>query len=339
MWRVNLGRFFLLVIVSTAVLGLLDVRSVLEIVSVESTSPLNPFPTGSLDFVRLLDSTVSHVYFASETNIGDIASESRAVYTIIGPDYPPSKAIVEAVKRYYDEGSLDVLVADETSLASNLARELAGVEITGSMLLRSDASGEYAYIVPIACSNGLVFLSTKVSSVEIVEPREGYKYTVLCWFTSDDKKTPVAVLAENPRGSRILVIGDSSIFANFMIRGMYGFPSSKSIVLSLVKTVFPQAKAFIVEDTLYRKYTLLKASSLVARIASMASYAVHSLGSWIIESPTHLLPAILLLPPLASLKALGVPPREKKRRSPFSYEEEVYMRKVREAIRQRKSRE
>jgi hypothetical protein len=327
---VSLGRFFLLVVATATVLGLLDVRSVLEVVSVRSTSPLNPFPTGSLDFVRLLDSAVQSVYFASRVSIDDVVGEMRAVYVVIGPDYPPPKSIIDVVKRYYDEGSLDLLVADETGLASSLTREVAGIEVTGHLLLRSDAGGEYAYIVPIVCGNGLVFLSTKVSSIEVVEPMEGYRYKVLCWFTSGQDRVPVAVLAENSRGSRVLVIGDSSIFANFMIRGMYGFPSSRSIVLLLVKSVFPDAKVFIVEDSLYKKYTILRASSFTARLVGAASHAVHSLGSLLLASPLRLIAALALLPPLAALRALGMPQR-RKRRDVFRVEEEAYLGKVADA--------
>ncbi len=331
MWRVNLGKFFLLTIAVALVLGLLDVRSILEVVGVETTSPLNPFPTGSLDFVRLLDSIVHNVYFASETSIGDIVENERAVYVLIGPDYPPSRPIIEVVKRHYSEGRLDILVADETGLASSLSREVAGVEVTGHLLLRSDASGEYAYIVPIICSNGLVFLSTKVSSVEVVEPMEGYRYNVLCWFTNGQNRVPVAILAENSRGSRILVIGDSSIFANFMIRGMYGFPSTRNTALLIVKEVFPESKTFIVEDTVYKKYAVLRANRFTARLLDMTLYAAYSLGSLLSETPIRLLTVLALVPPLAALKILGLPQR-RKRREVFRYEEEAYLRKVIDAV-------
>jgi hypothetical protein len=229
-----LERYRLTLLLLIAGLLLLAVAgSVVEtrVAYVLSTSPENDFVTGSSSFYTTLVKKGYHIILSSPASLPDISSKSKCVvYMLIGPDKPLSPTEAELIANLYREGKISILVADETGAANVLLEKLHAAVVGGFVTAPPRLTGE-ALIVPVRCGS-MVVVSSKVAA--LVGVGNG---RIVCRAYNGYGWVPIAALYVSPKGSKLLVIGDSSIFANFEFNGLYGFPQTKSLALSLVNLV------------------------------------------------------------------------------------------------------
>ncbi|GEM_PF-6830117 len=292
---VSTRSLFLFVLIIVLLLGSGGIKYSVKVVDIYSTSPRNPFLTGTSTFYKELENRGYEVSFGRYR--GDL-------YVVLGPDkaLPPDdrKYIVDRFR----QGKLSILVADETGILNSLLVELAGVKISGKYL-RWPHGGSYELIVPINCLGKILF-STKVSYVVGV-PRDA---RVLCTFEdSEGVEYPVAVLIERKR-NRLLVVADSSIFANFLYRGYRGLGPSKWAALSLFSHVASPNHKIVFEDKLYEESVIAKFAGVGFEVVGFVAHILGglslkfseiSISKWVILSSSTSV--------IVSIYLLGLPPR------------------------------
>ncbi len=228
---------YLLPILAVVLVGLTATSGLhYRFVATESTSPLNAGIYGTSIFVRLLASRGYTVVLAQPSELETL--KGHIVYVVIGPDKPFTRDEIDALKRLAEEGRLSLLVGDELGIANGLTGELLGVKVAGSQLRVEENLGTgWDDFVPARCLNDTILFS-KPSALMGGEP--------LCralgtpWLDADgdrhvevgEARLPGAVLAAYVErgGVQGIVVADSSIFANYMVKGYRGLPPTAQIV-------------------------------------------------------------------------------------------------------------
>ncbi len=293
---VSIRNLFLFALIIVLVIGSSGVKYSVKVVDLYSTSPRNPFLTGTSAFYEELEKRGYRVSFGRYR--GDL-------YVVIGPDKTLPQDDVKFIVERFRQGRLSILVADETGIMNGLLVELAGIKISGKYLRWPRGDGVSSLIVPISCLGRIVF-STKVSYIVNI-PEDA---RILCSFKSrEGVEYPVAVLVE--RGSsKLLVVADSSIFANFLYRGYRGLGPSKWIALSLFSHVASPRHKILFEDRLYEESIVVKFASIGFEIVEFTTRILGGLSSEFSEiSTARWIIVSSFISTITSIYILGFPPR------------------------------
>ena len=187
-----------------------------------STSPLNPGPGGTSSFVEDLDKWYNVVLGNTSTLEG---LRVRATYLIIGPDTPLNDNEIEIIVKLVKAGRLNLLIADETANTRRLLRALGLPPMDGTVYNESVKGGGWEFMVKIACEGHEAWASRAVRV-----PR-GPGGEGVCSYKNDG----TAAVLYNINGSRVLIVGDSSIFANYLYNGYDGLKPSRNVALFLAR--------------------------------------------------------------------------------------------------------
>lgn len=187
-----------------------------------STSPNNPGEGGSYWFYKDL-STRANVILGGPHTLEK--TRGARLYLVIGPDKPFTDTEAELIARSVEEGNLTLLVADETSNSRSLLEAL-GLNVLGETVYNETVhGGGWEWVVKLTCLNQTIY------TTKAVRVRETPGSRVICRYGDG---TPAAASYKVGNGT-VIVVGDSSIFANFLYRGDYKLlPPSRNVVLMIV---------------------------------------------------------------------------------------------------------
>ena len=254
-----------------------------RIAYVLSTSPENSFVTGSSSFYTALVKQGYHATLASPRTLKDLAERlDCTVYMLIGPDKPLEPSEAELIANLYREGKISILVADETGAANILLTKLHAATIGSLVLAPAKLTGS-SLITPIYCGS-TVTVSSKVVALTNIDGGR-----VVCTAYNGREWIPIAALYTNSKGAKLLVIGDSSIFANFEFDGLYGFPKTDRLALKLVSLIAKPGCTIVYDNSHY-----LTARIRFGRLALFTSRLL-------LAAPQATALAILSQKPLAAL--------------------------------------
>ncbi|ABM80151.1 hypothetical protein [Hyperthermus butylicus] len=313
-WLESYRLLFLALLAITGVLGLASVGLEARVTSILSTSPENSFLTGSSSFYNELAARYPVQLGGPET----IQPGWCTTYLLIGPDKPIKHGEAAWLAELYREGRVSMLIADETGNANPLLEVLGAGRIAG-LVAAKPSTTPHPYMVLVNC-NGTLIVSSKVARVE-----PGPGSVPVCWALTADGWVPIAVVYEN-NGSRLLVVGDSSIFANFLFNGYDGLPSTHSLAMSLVGMVARRG-CTIVYDVAHYEYARLDVSALTFVVSRLLAVLPAALASKLSDlggfAPLAAAAAVVV----AALLALGSPVE------PGAPPEPVGLRQIRENTR------
>lgn len=205
-----------------------------RIYDVMSCSPENPGPGGTL--ALLVDLEARH-----RVEVADTLSQAEGpgLLLVIGPDTPYSRAEARLIAGLVRSGQLNLLVADETNNSALLLMEL-GLEPVDGVVTNRSGRGDWAYIVHMSCWGMVV-----PSALSARLPPAG---EIVCTYREDG--SPAAEAHRVGRGL-VLVVGDSSIFANYLYNGYDGLPPTRDVALRLVETALDGRERIIFDNSHY----------------------------------------------------------------------------------------
>ncbi len=185
-----------------------------------------------------------------------------------------SETILSSVRR-----GARLLVADETGTANSLL-DAIGIKISGIYIKANDSRDHgWEEVLRIVCNvsgEKVSFITTRVSFIESYPPWA----KPICWI--DDPRVPkhyiYGVIGKYGKGE-ILVLSDSTLFANFMIRGIYKqLGNTRNAVRSLLFYLSPSKRNVII-DIKHYNLIYIKLSSAPKLFMSLISAAAASLQS------------------------------------------------------------
>jgi len=227
--------------------------------SILSPSPMNTFFAGTSSFYSAISSQAK-VILAGPSEAARLALEGeRVAYLLIGPDKPLSQEEVEVLVEAYKTGRLALLVADETGNANNLLEALDAPHIDGR-LPGIGSGGGWELMVQVACE-GLSgsFYTGLADKVEGGTP--------ICWAHTGD---PIASIQGG-----ILVVGDSSLFSNYLYNGFDSLPSTMPAAHYLASKILENTTIVVYDvkhyETVEGRLGLAAAPRLLAALASTAN--------------------------------------------------------------------
>jgi len=213
------GRLLLLTVILTILVSTPFYSGGVETVylpSTTSTSPYNPYPFGTYSFYTDLAMKYDVEFISSPLDLE--VSGYNIVYIVVGPDIPFRSEEAVYLKGLVEEGVVNILVFDETNISNSLVK-VFDMEINSGLLEVVDVTEESRYISVVDCGllgGGLV------SKASIVSYESG-NITPLCIGFGEYILDGVYI--SNPvlgavksfdSGSKLIVVSDSSICANFM---------------------------------------------------------------------------------------------------------------------------
>ena len=204
--------------------------------TLESTSPLNTYIWGSSSYAHLLARAGYRVYLGGVDDAARLAEGQPVLYIVVGPDKPFTEREALEVRRLVEEGRLNLLVADELGTVNTLLEALNAPTVLGETV----ASGG----LPLAPANCLGE-SLEVPKASPINPDNA---ETVCTVAGK----PLAALKIYERGSRVLVVGDSSIFANFMVNGLPPYRPTAHLALELTRLAAGKANIIVLDTTHYR---------------------------------------------------------------------------------------
>ncbi len=237
----------------------------------KSPSPENYGLFGSSEVPLLLSSLGYNVKLGGPYDISP-----KGLYMVIAPEKPFSEiekaTVVSAIKR-----GAKLVVADETGMANSLTDNF-GIKISGIYVIANDKRGHgWDEVVRVVCNiNGtdISFITTRVSYIE--------KYPKwakpLCWIDDPrvSKRYVLAVFGNYGKG-KVLVIADSTLFANFMVKGIYPeLGSTERVVKDLIRFMSPEKNQIIIDNDHYN-LIYIKLSSIPYIFMNLLSAGASSL--------------------------------------------------------------
>lgn len=230
--------------------------------SPRSTSPLNPGPLGSQEFYRLLKSSGYNVELGDIRDLG--GSQKMVGLLIVGPDKELGRGELELVMSLWERGRLILVAADETKVLEGLYRAL-GVEFDEKYVVRTGIKG-WEYVVGAECLG----FNLETSKVSTLKPRgaPGMEVEVVCRL---EDGRPIALYVTNG-ASRAVLLGDSSIFANFLLNGYVDLKPTRQAALAIVEYVgLGEAGRVIYDISHYNTSGIPLAGTIRASIVVLAS--------------------------------------------------------------------
>jgi hypothetical protein len=236
-----------------------------------SLSPFNPGPWGSSSLVELLEGAGYRVVLGGVDTVASyVRSGFRVAYLVLAPDRQFSLEEAATLRALLGHGLVGVMVADELGVANSL---LNGLEVT-----IGEPIGELATY--IRCGSYAI-LTAKVSTVK------GGKN--ICF--TEPNLLPIASVLE-ARSYRVLVIGDSSIFANYMIG------ESAELVLHLTSIVADHADVLVLDIEHYdyvQPQALLLPLNLLAALIAVAGLLIVDPSSYVLTLAVVLTTILVVL--------------------------------------------
>ncbi len=281
-------RLFVLGLAIIVILSLARVEDIAGPFSLTSTSPTNSFLTGS----RLVyEELLNRGYRVVLGGVNHAKYYDEVLYLVIGPEKPFTPLEVELIVEQVKRGKMNVIVADELGVSNRLVERLVGARISGS-IIHSGVTGFSSYLVPLECMDRGI-ISSKVSY--IIGNTTGYE--VVC--TSTSVEYPIGILSNNP-GS-VMVLADSSIFANFLVAGYDGLPSTGDVALGLIESMMRNDDTVIVFDIEhYNESFTIDLGAIASTLASSLALLLDSVGDGIEGGGFLIILTGLLLAPLVS---------------------------------------
>ena len=298
------ARVALALLALAAVPGVAAELSQAGVPGLAATHPYSVLPYGSSRFYSDLTDSWN-------AEAGDVSAALGAdAVLVVAPDEAFTDSEAAALAERLTRGGYGVLIADETSAGAGLARRLAGVVLSEHYMMNPDVrpgAGAVAYAVEVYCSiGGRDFRVYFVKAVYI----ESYPEWMEPVCVAPRARTPggggpvVAAVYGEVNGSRVLVVSDSSIFANFMYEGLPGYPPTRGLALAMVEAVAPKGSRVVYDvghlsesraSIIAR--TALLALSAPAWAAGAAREALAGSAAW--AALAAAVPAILALRPPA----------------------------------------
>ena len=236
---------------------------------------------GSSDVVTFLSSLGYTVRLGGPYDI-----TPKTLYLVIAPEKPFSSLESETILSSVRRGAR-LLVADETGVANSLLKNI-GVKISGIYIKAKDSRDHgWEEVLRITCNIGgrkISFISTRVSYIE--------KYPSwmkpICWV--DDPRVTghyvYGVLGRYGDGE-ILVLSDSTIFANFMLRGLYPqLGNTRNVVKNLITYLLPKRRSVIMDNKHYN-LIYIRLSSAPKLFMNLISSAAASLQATLRKARTY----------------------------------------------------
>lgn len=237
----------LLGLLGTAILAGPSFEATLHSYRWYTVSPLNPGDGGSsaffLDAQRLYGASVGGSLGATSAARHGL----RVLYVVIGPDRGFTAREIEELRRAYETGNLRILVADDLGVTRGLLEAL-GAPTPGRLELNPHESGSWQYILTITCN------STRgpASEALAVKPAPGSR--VLCRYA--ETGDPAVVWKPGPGWGGVLVVGDSSIYSNFLYRGMLRWlPSTRRLALYTLRAAGASQASLVIFDVYHYNAT------------------------------------------------------------------------------------
>jgi hypothetical protein len=301
-WRAlgRAGAIALLGLIAAAILAGPALEARVKAYEWFSPSPRNPGDGGSTAFVGDLQRQYSRRLIIGGPGVAArlVGEGARVLYIVIGPDKGFTPREIEELARAFETGRLRILVADDTGVTEELLRHI-NAPLPGQPVLNPKylASGDWQYILTISCKG----VEGTASKALAVEARGG---RVLCVYKETGQ--PAAVLREGPGWGGVLVVGDASIFSNFLYTGSIPWlGSSRGVALYLARVAgASRADWVVVDDAHYNVKVFTYRGHYGAYALSEASTALHdSLSGFARAKP---LTAGILVAGLASVLAAVV---------------------------------
>lgn len=229
-----------------------------------STSPSNTGEGGSYWFYRDL-SLNYNVVIGNPYTIPE--KDGRILYLVIGPDKPFKEEEAKIIAGRVENGSATLFIADETNNTARLLEAL-GLRAIGSTIYNGTVrGGGWEWVVSLSCFNETTY------TTKAVRVNPGDSGRILCRYGDG---SPAAVVYRVGNGT-VVVVGDSSIFANFLYRGDYKMlPSTRKIALMLVDA-FASGRSVIVFDSSH--YAFQPGSRGLYYLSGLAGQVSYSLSS------------------------------------------------------------
>jgi len=252
-----------------AVIGLMSLKGgVVSIVGFKSPSPENYGLLGSSEVPLVLSAEGYNVVLGGPYDVSP-----KSLYVIIAPEKAFSEVEDQAVASVVKRGA-DLIVADETGMANSLTK-IFGIKISGIYVVANDTRGHgWEEVVRVSCRLGkeeISFITTRVSYIE--------KYPSwarpICWVEDPrvSKRYVYGVFGTYGKG-RVLVLADSTLFANFLVKGIYPqLGSTREVVKRVVKFVAPGKRDVVIDKEHYNLIYVKLSSAPYLLMSLMAAGA------------------------------------------------------------------
>ena len=239
-----------------------------------SCSPLNNGLGGTSLFVADMRQRAKVALARSVDEAGN-----GSLYLIIGPDLPLSPRESGELSRLVREGRINLLVADETDNTRGLLSRL-GLPGLGETVLNTTASGPgWKYIVHMECG-GRVWVASRARSIIAGNG------TVICRYVENGE--PAAVLYRVGKG-RVLVVGDSSIFSNYLYGGLTFLGSSREMTWRLLEEVWDGRSPVVIDNShyIFRRVTAPMPQRVLHGMVVQLVSTLESLSQSAATAPVH----------------------------------------------------
>ncbi len=206
-----------------------------------STSPRNTGLWGTSSLASILEMHGYNVVLGGVEDVKALAGMGhRVAYLLIGPDKALTSYERAVIRSLLGHGLVGLIIADEIGIVNLFLEEMGLPSIRPEIVVFRGYQ-----LAPMECL-GRVFMGSKVATLNAVEEAE-----VVCRLL-EPLEGVVAILAEK-NGAKILVVADSSIFANFMVEGVPPFKPTADVAISLVDLVAKNATVVVIDDEHYHE--------------------------------------------------------------------------------------
>ncbi len=228
-----------------------------------STSPLNNGFAGTSSFYADLSGRY-RVVLGDVHEAVSLAEEGyRVALVIVGPEKPFTRGEAEAVRELVEVYGGSILVGDETGFTRPLLEAVGGPVPEGRIIVE-ERSGGWEYMVTIECPWGSA-LTGLVARIDGGEP--------VC--TARETGNTVAA-----RAGTIVVVGDSSIFSNYLYNGeVPGLGATRELALRLAQEALGDADVVVYESSHYNYKETRLGTWMLSRLAGQLAGAAAEAAS------------------------------------------------------------
>ncbi len=282
-----------------------------------STSPLNPGPMGSQEFYKILKSLGYDVKLGEFKDLRGLRGVAGLL--IVGPDKRLSREELDLIVNLWEEGRLILVAADETGILRDLYKAL-GVEFDTIYVMRPGSKG-WEHVVSVECLDFNIF-STKVSTLK---PRgaPGVKLEAICRL---EDGRPIAFHVTNG-ASRAILLGDSSLFANFLINGYLDLKPTRQAATAIVDYVGLREVEKIIYDISHYNITRIPLAGTIRASIAVLGIFLETLKQHNIEAYKITL-TVIAASLLTTLLVIGAPRTPPKIRNPLIEEAIEYAKTI-----------